>query len=681
MLPCYSGAAEDPCNSLFIEWVYTIDLDREIVQIKSYSGETSFQLKSIPRQLQWAAKYFQKEYDGEEDDDKPTEASVGQSLSELLIPAAPSTALLDKYQSLNVTKVNARMPTGTSTREKCKYIVRELLFSQFMENWRRRLTEYILLCRPVDFIYREVAFAILSLASGAFELLADQSPQKSRILGARLGSPKGERILPDFGSGMHLPNEMPGSAPDGSFYWFKGVLILLAEGLGSEDRLKAAIATVTEIGRDSGHRTFDALATDIRSFTLVRVRDGDMVQHTDAIALTGDSDSHSTSPAMSGTFCGFSILTNFFEIVAAYTLQPYKPVGKAVPNELYDRIIEMVDPDTYVNCSEVSDTFRHYVHQHIRLWYQPDLSSISNKTANFSHHVIKGMSPSCSNLIIFDGSQTQDIESNLRPWNEGDCDSPRWAPIIGQDKRASMLIDCAITCPAITHTLPTAPDPDHEIGDPEYASLREREGPIGYPLHNFRSSHFYISRFAGVGDVAITWEGYLRHNLIESEETIRRPLWYVSAEAHKYLLHRNSASISLLPSRSRNYLKDANGNMYAEIAGLFWLKKAADFEPLMQETALKEVREYFPGLLDEEKRERPSSKGLLVVAFGARVQCFEWNFGDSASPGNVKDPVLTKLAGGAVLDVSVDEQRDRFEKLFMAFRDQTEAKWLAVDKV
>jgi hypothetical protein len=83
-------------------------------------------------------------------------------------------------------------------------------------------------------------------------------------------------VLPDFGEGIHLPNVMPGSAPDSFIYWLKGALILVADAL-DVDSLKAAVAKVTDFGRNSGYKTFDALVTDIPTFALVRVSDEDVV--------------------------------------------------------------------------------------------------------------------------------------------------------------------------------------------------------------------------------------------------------------------------------------------------------------------------------------------------------------------------------------------------------------------
>ena len=728
-LPSYS---EEPLNTLFIEWVYTIDLDREIIHIKSQSAESSFELLSIPRQLQWAQDFEGEEddEDTEQDDDAEQDEDAqqdddadqdeheerdneeenkgkghnllakprkGHSLAELLKPVAPSRSLLAKYDSLEITKVQPKKLAGPVNEGKHIHHIRELLFSHFIDRWGHRLSKHILLCQPIDFIYREVIFAILSLASGEFKILADQSPVPDRRhdLGVRLGSPNGPSILPDFGSGMHAPNTLPGSAPDSSIYWFNGAVVLLVDRLVDDDGLKAAIAIVTEFGRESSQKTFDALVTDIRSFMLIRVRDTGVVQHTNIIGLVDHAADHATSfrrtdispydspceeeevTPVVGDTAGFDILINFFEIVAAYTLKPWRPTAKQLPNELYDRIIEMVDPDTYLNCFKVADTFRDYVQQHIWLSQQPNLSSVPSQHPEYSHHVIKGVSPTTSELVIFDAVESQVVESNLWPFNEGDA-GPRWTPVVGHDKRQSMMVDCSVTISALaSHSLPIAEDQQPVLDDPDFALL-QREGAQGLELRRFGLNHFCIPKFAGARDVSLAWESYLRHKLMKSPATIQSLPWNVSPEAHRYLLPPRTESILL-----ESYISlstDANGTRYDGIAGLIWLKKPVDFwMPRIWARTLREAQEYLNSeVVQEMEKRRPMRQGLLVIAFGTKAKCFEWK--NSGHRSHMK-PVMTPLDNGALLDIAVNAQRERFEELFGTFRDEAEAAEVAPDSV
>jgi hypothetical protein len=176
------------------------------------------------------------------------------------------------------------------------YSAWELLFTHFIDKWSRRLSEHILLCRPVGFIFREVILAILSLASGEYKIWADQSPlsDRSNQDKGHFGSPCAASVLPYFGSGFHFSNVAPGSAPDKSIYRFKGFLIVLADGLFDEVGFKGEIATVPEMGRDSGHKTFDEPIKNLRSFILVRVVET-AVQHTDSIKFNYTTLSRTTT--------------------------------------------------------------------------------------------------------------------------------------------------------------------------------------------------------------------------------------------------------------------------------------------------------------------------------------------------------------------------------------------------
>jgi hypothetical protein len=60
---------EVPSTDLMIEWVYAIDLDREIVQIRSHSAESSFRLSSGTRPLQLAEDLKKEEEDEDDEGD------------------------------------------------------------------------------------------------------------------------------------------------------------------------------------------------------------------------------------------------------------------------------------------------------------------------------------------------------------------------------------------------------------------------------------------------------------------------------------------------------------------------------------------------------------------------------------------------------------------------------------
>ena len=599
--------------------------------------------------------------------------TTGQPIPSLPVPVAPSRSALDKYDLLKIRKVKPRGLSDLSGERAYTHSLREWLFKQFVGKWDTWLARRLLKCRPHEFIYREVVFAIISLASGDFKFLANQSPlsRGDEDLEVRLGSPNGPSILPDFGSGMHALNALPGSAPTSTTYWFKGILVVLVDASVAEDGIKASIAAATDLGQKSGHKVFDALIINLLTFTLVRIEDSGVVQQTESMQLLTSLPGpaiNRNSGHLRGNSDAFAVLMNFFNVAATYTLKPFKPIGNRLPNELCDRIIEMVDPDTYMRCSEVSDTFRDYVQNHIRLSQQPSLTHAPDQETRFIHHTVKGISSTTSDWIIYDAIEGRDAESHVHAASG----LGQWAPVIGHGDRQSMMVNCAIYISALaSHTFPTAEDQQIELPDAEFASLRAGEDRLGPDLEMFGFKHFCIPKFAGVRDVSSAWKGYLRHKLMKSWPTGEHLMWEYSPVAHRYLLPSNTASIPL--EIYGRYVTDARGMRCSEMVGMIWLRKAVDLElESVRQRTLTEAQEFLSSkVVQEAERRQPMRKGLLVVAFGAKVQCFDWSFTDK--PSNVQ-PLLTPIVEEtAILDVRIKDQRDRFEQIFGRWCDEVQA--------
>ncbi|ERF73161.1 hypothetical protein EPUS_03002 [Endocarpon pusillum Z07020] len=640
-----------------IEWVYVIDLDQEIIHIQSRSAKKGFRLQSIPRQLQWAEGLEEGEEeeeeadedvdvddeaeerrgkeegegDREEEDDKeeeemPTMTTTGQAIASLPEPFAPSRASLDRYDLLKVRKVKPRGLSDLSGERAYTHALREWLFKQFIGNWDAWLARRLLDCRPHEFIYREVVFAIISLASGDFKFLANQSPPSKgdEVLEVRLGSPNGPSILPDFGSGMHALNTLPGSAPASTTYWFKGVLVVLVDASVAEDGIKAAIAAATDLGQKSGHKLFDALIIHLLTFTLLLTSLPGPATNLDSGHVRGNRDA-------------FSVLMEIFNVAAAYTLKPFKPVG------------------------------------HIRLSQQPSLTPIPDEETRFIHHTVKGISSTTSDWIIYDAIEGRDVESHVHA-----ASGPgQWAPVIGHGDRQSMMVDCAIHILALaSHPFPTAEDHQIELHDAEFYSLRAREKSLGHELEvfglrHFGFEHFCIPKFASVRDVSSAWKGYLDYKLMKSWPTDENLMWEYSPLEHRYLLPCNTASCPI--EIYGRHVTNARGMKCTEMGGMIWLRKAVDLElESVRQRTLTEAQEFLSSKVwQEAERTQPMRKGLLVVAFGTKAQCFDWSFTDN--PTDVQ-PVLTPVVEeAAVLDVAIKDQRDRFEQIFGRWCDEVQA--------
>jgi hypothetical protein len=124
-----------------------------------------------------------------------------------------------------------------------------------------------------------------------------------------------------------------------------------------------------------------------------------------------------------------------------------------------------------------------------------------------SHPNMQGISSSNPGVSIFDSIQDQEVEAySERP--DHDNMKSRWAPVIGNGSRATMLAGCTITCPAFTDTIPIAEDAEFDPDDAEFDVLLSSKGALDSKLEIFGTRHFHIPKFAGAYDIAGAWECY-----------------------------------------------------------------------------------------------------------------------------------------------------------------------------
>jgi hypothetical protein len=282
----------------------------------------------------------------------------------------------------------------------------------FATNTRTILLALFSVWRPDDFVFRELAFAIISLASG--QVLFRSSPRRECDLNGcfpwdhdhrpsrgYIDAPnedlgiKGYRVLPGFAIGSHQPGEEPGSAPLETMYWFEDVLICLATSLDEPDVFDATIARTVRYGTKNGRKDFQVVILSLVDLILVEVHEEDMrtvVKHTDLIVLfpIWPKDHLSTVPierppfkggkrlfskgraiARSGVafrslekvyeyFGGFSSLLLFFDTAANRGLKPSLHDQSRFPMEIYQRILDFTNDITYLSCVKVSNIFQAY---------------------------------------------------------------------------------------------------------------------------------------------------------------------------------------------------------------------------------------------------------------------------------------------------------------------------------
>ena len=158
---------------------------------------------------------------------------------------------------------------------------------------------------PEDFFFREIAFGIVSLASGfsGHIRLEDTrrifSPRHEDWLALRCDrtNPYQNIVVSELGAGFHKEGIDPGSAPSASTYWFHGVLIQLEANLQAAGSVKRAISKAVNFGRESVNLglPFDILLISIEHIIIVRVL-GDNIQRTRVLPLLNIPTHHTEHP-------------------------------------------------------------------------------------------------------------------------------------------------------------------------------------------------------------------------------------------------------------------------------------------------------------------------------------------------------------------------------------------------
>ncbi|KAL2134854.1 hypothetical protein VTI74DRAFT_10660 [Chaetomium olivicolor] len=346
---------------------------------------------------------------------------------------------------------------------------------------------------PDSFPFRELAFAVLWIASGKAKFLAFRSgichPRTCGLdyLGycelwdefdaAGLGSDEDEfenLMVPDngwfgpnwagndaplleFGSLFHRPGQLPGAAPSETMYWFDDVLVSLVLVVDC-----AAVTAAVTWGLQQGRANFQVVVMSLYEVVLAEVLTASRTEKAPFVKLShplklsplreeeclsthprerpewreGMGHTHPSHYAVveqserSNThhYPGLAALVNFLDIAAARRAA-VKSTG-ALPPEMYCRILDHCDYETWRACAEVSPAFR----SHSLLNYKldkcttivPRLSSLPT-----DDDVLGFTVQDCTETISI---KERPFRPHCRPLTEWN-----WMPIIGTDRRALMV--------------------------------------------------------------------------------------------------------------------------------------------------------------------------------------------------------------------------------------------------
>ncbi|KAI0910830.1 hypothetical protein F4823DRAFT_588348 [Ustulina deusta] len=344
--------------------------------------------------------------------------------------------------------------------------------ARVLNTYKREVIRFGTEWSPDSFPFRELAFALVSIASDQAEF--HYFPTNSKFVDVEAARRTGwldkelagdKAPLPLFGSLSHLPGDPPGVSPMETMYWLKDVLISLTLVIDGEAIAKAVtwgleqgrvnfqivILTLFEVGfaEVSLGRDDKLFVTRSKNLCLSPLREKDCVsshprdrpEPKSSVDKPSMDEYHRsyvlaysftmTMRALQHHFPGLAALVNFFD-AAAIRRTASRSTG-VFPLELYDQILSFVDFDTWKTCSVVSAGIRscclrkYRVSDQMRIVRGPfvRLSSQNHRSLSFDFEDMK------RGKIL---PMTETIYGYMR--------SLWLIPVIGSDRKAIMMDAC-----------------------------------------------------------------------------------------------------------------------------------------------------------------------------------------------------------------------------------------------
>lgn len=528
-------------------------------------------------------------------------------------------SLLVAYKELKITQVIAKNTIDLDSDYSHDHILRAILFRHLWTFYDiPRLAEE-LDWRTFDFGFREVAFAIICLASGTFGLQA-----QTDLLGPldegycwKAQPSEVHQILSAFAKGYHAPGMKPGSAPNNTIYWFKSVVICLDESVDLNDDYQVTIARAVDFGQCAGQSMFDGLVVSLTNVVLFRYDSKAGVKFSarmpyaaaeqppspppepasnlaQALSMIGNEDKQKKHKAESPftklvNSTGFNAMIHLFDGAATQRLKPSPMNTGKLPLEICYMILELVDDTTYQNCSSVSRSFRAYTQKNLRLG---------------GHVIRKYLAP--STFKISDTVKGTDITSTPESvCYRHDSDhmvkvsTPTWFPVladVSSRSRLSILENNGLFFRGLSPPpLPITPQPrthllrDRELTDPYM---------FGYPGRS-------LGRFTTARQTCDAWD-----QLLQRVCGLRQNC-KVRTEVHLFKLPPNTHVI-LVHQQARG------PSSKSKVAAVLWVRKPADLEVEgVYELTLRDAREHL-------QRDYAEEEVLVGVVFGHWVRYFDW---------------------------------------------------------
>lgn len=274
-------------NDLFIEWVYVVDLDREVFTV---DHAVHLKLDKIPRHG-WINTLGA--------------GAVGErillpcfvpkeSITDLVLrPDPPAAESLRVYMDLDAKTVRAKGIKDFDPSLRHGAILYARIFQIYQRQQKSVLSHLLLGWEPSELHFREMAYAILclaSLGSGNVEWVDSRGLGKGEeghaFLRKGVDAEATTEFIAHLGVGSHLEENAPGSAPQELMYWFQGALVLVTAQLDRPGALEESVAQAASYCRAKcPEDSVNVIVISIEHVVLVRVYADERVEHTTTLSL------------------------------------------------------------------------------------------------------------------------------------------------------------------------------------------------------------------------------------------------------------------------------------------------------------------------------------------------------------------------------------------------------------
>lgn len=454
--------SELPRFNDWVEYIYIINLDREVLTI---NHSIHWKLENIPRQDDlWI---------------RAVTDSIYRDKFTISLDICPEEHMASPALELPEPNCTIQYDFGvvvprTDIAEARKAFLTHVMASVLIQ-YKDEVIQFGREWSSDSLPFRELTFALVSIASGQskFHSFPAQRCNPRECLAWGCDSKHLHRTcgwldeywvgdsapLLEFCSPSHRPGEPPGASPTETIYWLGDVLVSLALVVDGD-----AISKAVTWGIEQERANFQIVVLSLSEAAFAEVSSGDdgkpLVKVSRAIDLSPlcadycvsthprnrpeakpgmtiqyrrgelfmNSDSTETMQRLRSYFPGLAALVNFFE-VAANRRAASKTIG-VFPPELYDRILDFVDYDTWKNCLLVSTVVRFCCLRKYRL---------DNQTRIVAGPFVLQKRDKEHLSFEFENMLTGEVRPQMHDprcfWME-DCN---WMPVVGSGRKALMV--------------------------------------------------------------------------------------------------------------------------------------------------------------------------------------------------------------------------------------------------